>query len=698
MYIKIEFIIILAVFLVMFIIVAGLGWYHLYLKMKGEGVVSGERKRQLEAEKLVSELEKAEEIANKVNEEKSETISDDTAEVRQNMGSRYVSELFHELRVPLSTILDTQEQILKAGSIGDAKKGALEAKRSGEVLMSIINDMLDVAGFDSGTYVDVKDSYNLEAMLQPILASVSAEAHKKGIAFAINIDKEMPVNLLGDERIIRRVFHILLNGAVNHTEVGSVYFNLGYQTEDDKVRLIGVLDDTGVGFKQEEVEDIFKLYDNNRHVTMNRELMELNFCKKSLEYMGGSLQIESIYGTGSKCSFEVVQQVGESTGWSVEEAEKGDVFVNENAIQREHEKREKAVNELAEHKKSNRVLLVDDNIVNIKMVTSLLEPYKLQITSVYSGQQCLDEIVKNPDYAVVFLDHMMPGMDGIETLHKLRAMEGEYFVTVPVVALTATISEDAKEVFKQEGFQDYVAKPVSVAEMERVLGKYIHSDNWQEKAADDQKAGKKEFVIEGVDTSIGLRQWNGNQDKYKMILEVVYTDGKQKLIEMKQHLSNSDYEKYMIEAHSAKSVTASIGAMKVSELAKEQEFAVKNQDIAIVKEKSGVFLQEYETLLSNIGAVLGVEQKQEEKVELLAITVEEVEERLEAVSRQIDDYEDEEAIRQLKELLKYNIEIYSVSFIKEIIESLNRLDYAKASERIKNRRSEFDEEDIISRR
>lgn len=697
MYIKIEFIIILAVFLVMFIIVAGLGWYHLYLKMKGEGVVIGERKKQLEAEQIIEELEKEDNSMEKFQNGQNETS--EANEPMRDMGSRFVLELFHELRVSLNTILDTQEQILKASSIGDAKKGALETKRSGEVMMSIIGDIMDVAGFESGEYNFVENPYNLETLLQPILTSVSAEAHKKGIAFAVNIDKKIPVKLLGDERIMKRVFDVLLNTAVNHTEVGSVYFNLSHQIVEDKVCLIGVLDDTGVGYKQEEVEEIFKPYENDRHIVMTRELIELNFCKKSLEYMGGSLQIESIYGTGSKCSFEVVQQVEDNIGWSVSEQEKGDIYVNENAIQKEHEKREKAVNEQAEHKKSSRVMVVDDNIVNVKMVNSLLEPYKLQITSVYSGQQCLDEIVKNPDYAVVFLDHMMPGMDGIETLHKLRAMEGEYFVTVPVVALTATVSEDAKEAFKREGFQDYVAKPVNVTEIDRVLKKYIHSEKWQVKETVEPKAEKKEFAIEGVDTSVGLKQWNGNLDKYKMILEVVYTDGKLKLAEMKQHLSNGDYEKYMIEAHSAKSVTASIGAMKVSELAKEQEFAVKEKRLSVVDAKSASFLQEYETLLINVGKVLGVASEEEvEKVELLVITVEEVEERLETISQLIDDYEDEEAIRQLKDLLKHNVEIYSVDFIKGIIDSLGRLDYASASERIKNRRSEFDEEDIISRR
>ncbi len=697
MYIKIEFIIILAVFLVMFIVVSGLGWYHLYLKIKGGGVVTGERKRQMEAERLIEKLEKEIDSFDTKHEEAHERL--DRAEGGKRFGSRFLLEMFQEIRMPLTTMIDTQEQILKAASIGDAKKGALEAKRMGESLMSIVDDMMDIAGFESGEYTDVAESYNLENLLQPILAAVSAEAHKKGIAFAIHIDKEIPVNLLGDERIIRRIFNVLLNGVVNHTEVGSVYFNLSCQMEDDKVRLVGTLDDTGVGLKQEEVEEIFKPYEDGRRIAMTREWMELNFCKKSLEYFGGSLQVDSIYGTGSKYSFEVVQKVEDITAWSVEEQEKGDIFVNENAIQREHEERERAVNEQAGQKKSSRVLIVDDNIVNVKLVNSLLEPYKLPITSVYSGQQCLDELVKNPDYAVVFLDHLMPGMDGIETLHKLRSMEGEYFATVPVVALTATVSGDAREVFRKEGFQDYVAKPVSVTEMERVLRKYIHTDNWQEKAVSVKEKEENEFMIAGVDTSIGLRQWNGNLDKYKMILEVVYTDGIQKLVEMRQHLANMEYEKYMIEAHSAKSVTASIGAMKVSELAKEQEFAVKEQNISVVNRKSGMFLQEYEILLSNIGAALGIASEAEEEAEeLLAITIEEVEDRLEAVGRLIDDYEDEEAVRQLKDLLKHNIEIYSVGFIKEIIEALNRLDYAEAGERIKNRRSEFDEEDIISRR
>ena len=212
------------------------------------------------------------------------------------------------------------------------------------------------------------------------------------------------------------------------------------------------------------------------------------------------------------------------------------------------------------------------------------------------------------------------------------------------------------------------------------------------------KETEQTFSIEGIDMEIGLSQWNGDLEKYKMILGVVYADGIKKVEQMRNYLKEKDYQKYMIEAHAAKSVTANIGAMEVSGLAKEQEFAVKNQEYDIVLDKSDGFLQNYERLLLDIGNKLQLNiPKKEELKEKKFIEIEEVEQRLDNVNSLIEEYEDEEAIKILEELLEYDVKLYSEDFIRELIETLNQLDYRKASERIKNRRSEVNEENIICR-
>ena len=364
--------------------------------------------------------------------------------------------------------------------------------------------------------------------------------------------------------LVKKVLETVLWNAVQTTEEGMISLKLDYRLEEKEIYLLGTMDDMGIGVHQGDSGLFFELYERgNRYnrLPLDAANLALNVCKRILNLAGGSMEIESVYGTGSRVTFEIPQKLGE----------------------------EKEAIQIAELVKEEKPRL--------------------------------------------------------------------------------------QEAVKETGLTEDFSKQESSSEQE-----------------------EKEFSIEGVDLDIGLRQWNGNLDKYKMILEVVYKDGILKLEEMRQHLSVKNYEKYMIEAHSAKSVTAGIGAMAVSELAKEQEFAVKNNKLEIVERKSEAFLQEYRKLLFNIGKSLCILGEEDENVQgMAAITAEEVENRLEKVSSLIEQYEDEEAVLQLEELLKYKIETYPVSFIKEIIENLKRFDYTKAGDRIRNRRSEFNEEDIISR-
>ncbi len=706
MYIKIEFIIILAVFLVMFILIAGLGWYHMYLRLT-EKEEKKDEERRLEEKKQITEEQEAL-LLEKEKETREAKEYIEKIEEESKAKSYFLINVIEELSIPLNAIVKLQDDVLLAVSKSEQKKYSVELKKEADALLSIMKDVQTIFKMESGQYEIVKEPYCLETILKEMIDEANMNASKKGITFHAEISSNIPKALIGDKKAVEKTLEHLLNTSIKYTNEGFVNFRLDCRINGDDICLFGNVDDSGIGIKQEKLKNLFELYKMNEgslKYNINPNKLKLIRYKQHLELIGGTLSAESIYGVGSKFSFEIPQKAQFGTEQCISTN-----HVLEKQQDKEHQE---------ETSRVTKILVVDDNIVNAKVVESMLTSNKFEVHSVYSGQECLNELSIKQDYDMLLLDHMMPEMDGIETIHRIRDMEGTYFSNLPVVALTATVLENSKDMFEQEGFQGLLTKPLNVVELEKLLNVYVYSkenitkpnftetnsiketstsdfietnvaeETFLEEISTKEIEIKQEFFLEGVDMSIGLGQWNGDLEKYKMILGVVYTDGIQKVSQMREYLKEKDYQKYMIEAHAAKSVTANIGAMHISGLAKEQEFAVKNQEYDIVLNKSDVFLQAYETLLLEIGNKLNLTSiKKEETKEKKWIAMEEVEQRLDNVYDLIEEYEDEEAIKILEDLLEYNIESYSEDFIGEVIKNLNQLDYKKASERVKNRRSE----------
>lgn len=342
-----------------------------------------------------------------------------------------------------------------------------------------------------------------------------------------------------------------------------------------------------------------------------------------------------------------------------------------------------------------KLLLIDDNLVNLKVAAGLLEPYQVQIDTASSGKAGISLLKKNKDYHLVLLDHMMPGMDGVETLRQIRSLEGDYYKKLPVIALTANALKEAQQMFVKKGFQDFIAKPVDTAVLEEKLAEYLPDDLKQSVLVAEASRKSLELSIEGIDVAAGLRPWNGNMEKYRRILETVYEEGLGKIKKMKECLGREDYRGYMMEAHSVKSVAAGIGAFALSELAKEQEALVKENKLAQVKEKSGKFLDSYEKQLRAMEGALQPAQAERGTREPME------EARAEKIVKRalelLADYEDEEAMEILSELLKYELPFYEQDFLTKAMDKLRHLDYNGAREELESRRRITNEEYIISR-
>ena len=460
MYIKIEFIIILAVFFIMFLLIAGLGWYYMYLRLTKQEERKDEERRLAERKQITEEQEQL--LIEKEKETKQAKELIKKLQEESKAKSHFLVHVIEELTIPLNAIVKLQEDVLLADCKSKQEEYCIELKKEANAIFSLMKDIQDIFKMESEQYEVLKESYCLETVLKKLIAKSNESALKKGIVFRADISSNIPKNVIGDKEATENIIEHLLETSIKYTKEGHVNFRLDCRIEGENIWLFGNVDDSGIGIKQEKLKDLFELYKMSEgslkyHINANK--LKLIKCKQSLELIGGTLLAESIYGVGSKFSFEIPQKVQFGTKQCVSAT-----YV----LEQPHEEKE-------EIPVLTKVLVVDDNIVNAKIVENMLSSHKFEVHSVYSGQECLDELSIRQDYDMVLLDHIMPEMDGVQTIHNIRKMEGSYFSTLPVFALTATILDNSKAMFEQEGFQGLLTKPLNIDELEKLLNIYVYS-------------------------------------------------------------------------------------------------------------------------------------------------------------------------------------------------------------------------------
>ena len=340
-----------------------------------------------------------------------------------------------------------------------------------------------------------------------------------------------------------------------------------------------------------------------------------------------------------------------------------------------------------------RILVVDDNAVNLKVVKGLLEPYQMHVTTAGSGKECLSLLESGERFNIIYMDHMMPELDGIDTLRLLRKMDGEYFQKVPVVALTANAVSGVREIFFREGFQDYVSKPIELAQLEKSLKTNLPAEmiiRKQHTVVSAPHFGEGEVQLRGVDCARGLLNCGNNMDNYIALLKVVYEDGMVKIERLREMAEAKDYAGYGIEAHALKSVAASIGAMELSEKAKDHEFANYEGKFDFIDTNYGDLLSQYRSLLDDIGLELKarnvLESPDEEKEDDFpkpSIPEQEWKTSLVEIKDRIEDFDADAASEKLEWLLGFDIGHDNELALKRTRNYLNDFQYDEAVESLK---------------
>lgn len=379
-------------------------------------------------------------------------IAKDQAIKANNAKSEFLSSMSHEIRTPLNAIVGFSQALSEEDINDNARDEVKDIMMASNSLLELVNGILDISKIESGKIEIVNTEYQFKNIYDELVILAKARMGDKPLDFRCHYDEDIPPVLYGDYTRVKQVILNILTNAVKYTREGYIDFSVSSVRKDDICRLIISVEDSGIGIKQENIPKLFTKFerlDLEKNITIEGTGLGLAITKKLVELMNGTIVVQSIYGKGSKFTIAIDQRV-----------------VHKEVVVEKRE--EKKVSEV--HAEGRKVLIVDDNKINLKVASRLLENYKLDITTVESGALCIDKVNSNT-YDLILMDDMMPNMSGVETLHKLKEIDG--FIT-PVVALTANAVTGMKEKYLNDGFDDYLAKPINRDELNNIVAKYLN--------------------------------------------------------------------------------------------------------------------------------------------------------------------------------------------------------------------------------
>jgi CheY-like chemotaxis protein/nitrogen-specific signal transduction histidine kinase/HPt (histidine-containing phosphotransfer) domain-containing protein len=562
--------------------------------------------------------------------------------------SRFFSSMSHEIRTPINTIIGLNEMILREDISDEVADDARNVRSASKILLSLINDILDMSKIESGKMDIVIQPYDVGAMFSDIVNMIWIRASEKGLKFSIDVDPSLPSSLVSDEVRIKQILINLLNNAVKYTEEGSVTLSIHCnKTGPNKVLVTYSVEDTGIGIRKESIPmlfDAFRREDQKHTRYIEGTGLGLSIVKQLADLLGGDVSVNSIYTKGSTFVFTLEQEIAD-----------------ERALGKYEPARFKGAKKHEYHQTfeapSAKVLLVDDNTANLMVATKLLRDTKVQVSAAESGTEAL-RLTAEEHFNVILMDHMMPDMDGVETLHKMKADRLGLNYETPVIMLTANAIYGVKEEYIKEGFTDYISKPLRGDILEEMIRKYLEKDaagnllveytqkggqdksSWKVYSSTDSYGGTDIIARKGAAKSAGIEfeetskqepdntkkeseeiaalrksygdfldidtalMYSGNDAE--LFIEIAQSYLKNDLTERLENLySIGDYDNYRIKVHSLKSSSLNIGAINMSKLATEMDAAIKNSDTHYVILNHEALMDEYKKIIEGLRENLG---------------------------------------------------------------------------------------------
>lgn len=527
------------------------------------------------------------------------------AEKANQAKSDFLANMSHEIRTPINAVMGMNEMVLRETKDEQIREYAQNIQGASQNLLALINDILDFSKIESGKMEIVEGDYYFSSLLNDVVNMIQVKADQKELEFHIEVDEKLPDELFGDETRIRQVIVNILNNAVKYTKKGSVTFLVdGQRQEDGSLMLRTAVKDTGIGIREEDRQKLFKDFqrldmEENRGVEGTG--LGLAITNRLVEQMNGTLTVDSVYGEGSTFTVCLPQKVR-----------------SEDCIGDFKEKYKNYMSKRERYQKSfvapkAQILVVDDNEMNLFVVKNLLKKTQVQITEAQSGKECL-ELISQKKFDVVLLDHMMPEMDGIETLRRAKVMEESKCKETPFIVLTANAILGVREMYLNEGFHDYLSKPIDGMALEEMLMKHIPEELIQEDFGEQEKTDSIEKADSKTETSaetetnpdpnmgeggcldlaVGLQYSAGSEEMYREFLKMYCSMKEDKKVNIEKSYQEEDWENYRIYVHALKSTSLSIGAQKLSEQALKLETAAKQDDVTFIRQHHEEAMELYE--------------------------------------------------------------------------------------------------------
>lgn len=689
------------------------------------------------------------------------------------MKSDFLANMSHEIRTPMNAVIGMAEMALREDLPKTARGYIGQIISSGKTLLTIINDILDFSKIESGKMSIEDDVYEPMSVLNDITNIINTRIGEKDIELILDILPDIPCKLIGDSNRLKQVIINLANNAVKFTQKGQVVLQVGYKRVSyDEIELEVSVVDTGIGIKKEDIEKLFKAFqqvDSKRNRNIEGTGLGLAISEKIVTLMGGNISVESEYGKGSKFSFWIPQKVFDNKP-SISVKSKDDInaaglFYNdflrnhmkkdmsnlgisyisldsEDALQVIEDKNVKYffvgqdmfsmkvqefvknhqdvttilmidfrnsvrldINNLMVVKKplyalniaaifngeeinyncmtyedfefvapDAQILIVDDNAINLTVAEGLLEPLKMRIETASSGKEAV-EMISNKQYDLIFMDHMMPELDGVETTHIIRRFHKEY-ENVPIIALTANAVGGTKEMFLREGMNDFVAKPI---EMRTILSKLRHWLPYDKIKKISANSGQnicqqenKSIEIEGLDTEAAIKLL-GNEKLFWAVLKDYYQVIEKKAKLIKELEESEDWHGYTIEVHALKSASKQVGALELSEKAAQMEKAGNENNASLIHECTDEMLARY----LKYAEILQGYFKEDKKSQWKIITNAELLEcfdKLRVAAQELDMDTMDEILENMSE---YKFEEKQAAFFEQLKEAVSEYDVDK---------------------
>lgn len=526
--------------------------------------------------------------------------------------SQFLANMSHEIRTPINGILGMDSVLLKECHDENLREYAKNIQSAGQSLLSIINDILDISKIESGKMEILTIRYQLFSVLNDCYNLTKIKLQNKPVSFIMQINEKLPSWLYGDEVRIRQIINNFLSNAVKYTKEGNITFELDFEEKtDEQILLVITVRDTGIGIKEEDLGKLFESFtriEEKRNRNIEGTGLGLNLTKNLVNLMGGEVFAESTYGKGSCFTAKIPQKIADAKPM-------GDF--GKRYQQYLSTSDDDKLSFLAPDAK---ILVVDDVTMNLKVVEGLLKATKIQIDTAVSGSECL-ECVKTTPYQMIFLDHMMPEMDGLETLEHMKNLADNPNAQTPVIMLTANAIVGAKEEYIEAGFTDYLTKPIRETELLELILKYLPEElvcenggQGIEKSQDAQDMEHPEAggegaeplqrleQLEGLDVKTGLTYCMNEEDFYiEMLQEFLQAD---KASQLKHFLAEEDWDNYRTTVHALKSTSLTIGAAHLSGEAKALEMAAKEGNMDYIRSHHDGVMDEYKELTDHLKEIL----------------------------------------------------------------------------------------------